>query len=433
MCKEEDVWPLTPLGDFCRRVVRRAGDGLYDVLSLTKDRGLILQSERFSKRLASRETSGYLVIRKGEFAYDPMLLWSGALACLDRHDEGVISPAYEVFQVDRARIDPGFLKALFRAPRMVERFRALSQGTNVRRKQLEFDTFGSIRVRLPSLARQVAIGRALSIAEQAIASAHRLCEELNVAKRVTMRELLTLGTARDPSRLRPLSSRWIMGRIAEGVTAGPEGWRLVQLTAVAKLESGHTPSREHPEWWSGNIPWLSLADTDALDSLNITETAERVTPEGIINSSARILPAGTVVLSRTATVGKATILGVAMATSQDFANWVCGPELEPRYLLQVFRHMSREWERLQEGSTHQTIYMPVFKRLQIFLPPKEEQVRIADIGEAFDCRIDAESALLRERINSRDALAGELLSGRLRLPPAVITRHNGPDPDARAA
>ena len=112
-----------------------------------------------------------------------------------------------------------------------------------------------------------------------------------------------------------------------------------------------------------------------------------------------------------------------MATSQDFANWVCGPTLLPAYLVQVFRHMGREWERLQEGSTHQTIYMPVFKKLQILRPPKIEQEKIAEIGEAFDRRIASEQDALATLVRNRATLAQELLSGRLRLPDSVIARH----------
>jgi type I restriction enzyme S subunit len=219
-----------------------------------------------------------------------------------------------------------------------------------------------------------------------------------------------------------LPERWVLGRIASDVTQIPDDWQLVRLTSVAKLESGHTPDRKRPDYWGGDIPWLSLGDTNGLGGLTVSETAECVSQLGINNSSARVLPVDTVVFSRTATVGKATRLAVPMATSQDFANWVCGPKLSPRYLVQVFRHMSREWERLQEGSTHQTIYMPVFKKLQILLPPLVEQEKIADAGEAFDLRIEAEQRKLNELANVRTALAQELLSGRLRLPASMVAR-----------
>ena len=85
--------------------------------------------------------------------------------------------------------------------------------------------------------------------------------------------------------------------------------------------------------------------------------------------------------------------------------------------------MGREWERLQEGSTHQTIYMPVFKKLQILLPPMADQTKIAEIGEAFDRRISSEQESLEILSYSRVALAQELLSGRLQLPESIIARY----------
>ncbi|MAC11208.1 MAG: hypothetical protein CMN74_03065 [Sphingorhabdus sp.] len=202
----------------------------------------------------------------------------------------------------------------------------------------------------------------------------------------------------------------------------PSDWKLVRLTSVAQLKSGHTPDRKRPDYWDGDVPWISLSDTAALDRLTVEKTSEYVTLLGIKNSSARVLPKDTVIFSRTATVGKATRLALPMATSQDFANWVCGPDLSPRYLVQVFRHMKREWDRLQAGSTHQTIYMPTFKKLQILLPPRAEQEKIADMGESFDLRIEAENDKLIELEATRAALAQELLSGRLRLPEAMVAR-----------
>ncbi len=85
--------------------------------------------------------------------------------------------------------------------------------------------------------------------------------------------------------------------------------------------------------------------------------------------------------------------------------------------------MGREWQRLQEGSTHQTIYMPVFKRLQVLLPSTEEQENISDMGEAFDRLLERERDTLAILVETRAALAQELLSGRLRLPKSIIARY----------
>jgi len=97
---------------------------------------------------------------------------------------------------------------------------------------------------------------------------------------------------------------------------------------------------------------------------------------GLANSSARLLPAGTVMLSRTASVGFSAIMACDMATTQDFVNWVCGLRITPEYLLYVFRGMLPELLRLTMGSTHQTIYMPDVARFVCPLPPPDEQASI---------------------------------------------------------
>jgi len=88
--------------------------------------------------------------------------------------------------------------------------------------------------------------------------------------------------------------------------------------------------------------------------------------------AARLLPKGTVIVSRTASVGFSAIMGVDMATTQDFVNWVCGPGLRSEYLLYVSRSMRQELRRLMMGSTHQTIYMPDCPTLSTPIPPLPE-------------------------------------------------------------
>ena len=69
-------------------------------------------------------------------------------------------------------------------------------------------------------------------------------------------------------------------------------------------------------------------------------------------------------------------MGIPMATTQDFANWICGERLLPQYLLHVFRAMAPEFERLKMGSTHNTIYMPDISAFRCPLPPLDAQHEI---------------------------------------------------------
>ena len=172
----------------------------------------------------------------------------------------------------------------------------------------------------------------------------------------------------------------------------PARWGVTPIRLAARLESGHTPSRSKPEYWEDcEVPWFTLGDVwqirDGLTNV-VTETKEKVSKLGLANSAARLLPKGTVILSRTASVGFSAIMGIDMATTQDFANWVCGPTLNPKYLLYVFRAMGGEFERLRMGSTHNTIYMPDIRSMRCPLPPLDEQKMISSFLDVETSKID---------------------------------------------
>lgn len=216
-----------------------------------------------------------------------------------------------------------------------------------------------------------------------------------------------------------------VGPAADGMPWMPlhtAGWPAARLTLVAQLGSGHTPSRDHPEWWDDcSIPWITTGEVAQMrhDRIEyLTETREMISAAGIANSSATIHPAGTVVLSRTASAGFSAIMGIPMATSQDFVTWTCGPLLEPRYLLLCLRAMRTDLlERLAQGSTHKTIYMPDVESIRIPLPPIDEQRKIVEetwrrlkpLDRSVD-RLNRQVALLQER---RQALITAAVTGEL--------------------
>lgn len=159
------------------------------------------------------------------------------------------------------------------------------------------------------------------------------------------------------------------------------------------MKTGHTPSRSNPEYWEHTtIPWFTLADVWQLrDGRNtyLGETATKISEIGLANSAAELLPAGTVVLSRTASVGFSGVMPIPMATSQDFWNWVCGPELIPEYLNYEFKAIAPELRALNMGSTHQTIYQRDAAGIQIVVPPIDEQRAIVGYLDRETARIDA--------------------------------------------
>lgn len=195
----------------------------------------------------------------------------------------------------------------------------------------------------------------------------------------------------------------------------PDGWRRARLDDVANRASGHTPDQGKPQYWNGGIKWVSLADSGQLDRGYIEETDKEISALGVRHSSAVLLPAETVIISRDAGVGKSAVLKDKMAVSQHFIAWDCGPkgQIEPWFLYKWLQVQKPFFERMAVGSTIKTIGLPLFKRLTIDFPPLPEQRKIAEILRTWDEAIEKLEALraakerrlhsLREKLTYVDA------------------------------
>jgi type I restriction enzyme, S subunit len=291
--------------------------------------------------------------------------------------------------------------------------------------ELSGDELGAFKVGVPPSAEQSTIAaildRETTRIDNLIAKQEKLIELLKEKRQAVISHAVTKGL--DPNV--PMKSSGV-----EWLGDVPEHWNVSPVRYVARLESGHTPSRQHPEWWIDCfIPWFSLADVWQIRSGKleyVTETKESISEVGLANSSARLLPRGTVILSRTASVGYSAIMGIDMATTQDFANWVCGPRIRPEYLLYIFRSMGSEFSRLNMGSTHQTIYMPDISAFRCPLPVVDEQDQIVKHIRKALSSIDTLIAKAQQAIalqkEHRTALISAAVTGKIDVRNEVQTR-----------
>ncbi len=200
----------------------------------------------------------------------------------------------------------------------------------------------------------------------------------------------------------------------------PSHWDVARVKNVAKLESGHTPSKDFPEYWEGgDIPWVSLNDSKQLKVTDyIEETQFMITELGVSNSSARLLPARAVVFTRDATIGLAAITTKPMCVSQHLIAWICNENLMlPEYLLLVFYAMEKELDRFTFGATIKTIGMPDIRKLVTPVPLLAEQAQVvADVNakrELIDQLIKESNTALALYLERRSALISAAVTGKI--------------------
>jgi type I restriction enzyme, S subunit len=256
-----------------------------------------------------------------------------------------------------------------------------------------------LKIPLPQLNEQRRIAAALDKADALRRKRRRALDLLDSLTPSIFQEMFGSRIGKPPVNIRP------------NVPNLPKGWHWKRLTDVARLATGHTPDRKQPNYWNGDIPWLSLSDIRALDGKIAHSTKECVTEDGIENSSSVLLPEGTVCFSRTASVGFATVMGRPMGTSQDFVNWVCGPSLNCIYLLWALIVARNELLSLASGSTHRTIYFPTVEQFHVLVPPIALQNRFATLaGRTLDCGGKLGTTSLSELFSS---LQSRAFSGQL--------------------
>ena len=161
--------------------------------------------------------------------------------------------------------------------------------------------------------------------------------------------------------------------------------------------SGGTPSSTIPEYWNGNVRWITLADLPADNFITEIKTTERTISEaGLNNSNAKLLPVDTVIVSTRATIGRIGIARTQLATNQGFKNIIIKrPDLVlPKYVAYMLTAQVEAMQHLASGATFKEISKENFCTLQIPLLPIDQQQLIVDELDGYQRVIAGSKAVL---------------------------------------
>lgn len=353
-----------------------------DVFSVSMERGVVNQVEHLGRSFAASDTAHYNLGRRFDVVYtkSPLKAFPFGIVKQCKFDgEVALSPLYGVFTPANPHIGL-LIEAYFESPIRSKAFLApLCQKGAKNTMQITNATFLSGYLPFPpEPEEQKAVANCLSSLDDLIALEGQKLEALKEQKQGLMNVLLPAEGETVPSLRFPDFSN-------------ASDWTEARLEDLAKRGSGHTPSKAHSQYYGGGIKWVSLADSKRLDAGLIDETETEISAAGIKNSSAVLHPAGSVLLSRDAGVGKSAVMGLDMAVSQHFIVWTCKPDrLYNWFLYYSLQHKKPLFERIATGNTIKTIGLPFFVGMRLALPTLPEQKIIADCLASLDLRITAQ-------------------------------------------
>nr|WP_249118938.1 restriction endonuclease subunit S [Bacillus altitudinis] len=163
----------------------------------------------------------------------------------------------------------------------------------------------------------------------------------------------------------------------------PSNWKWVRLGDVFTITSGGTPKRTVPEFYAGNIPWVK---TGEIKWNYIYESVEKITPDAIANSSAKILPKNSVLVAmygQGLTRGRASILGVEATCNQAVCALLPNDYILPDFLYYYFMEGYQRFRQIAKGGNQENLSATVISEFIFPLPPLEEQGVIVDIVQSI--------------------------------------------------
>lgn len=233
--KPRFVGEKVKLGELISKAkVERCGDRSFPVYSMTMHDGIVEQSGRFKKTIASRDTSSYKVVKKNQlvvgFPIDEGVIY------VQNHDQpGIMSPAYNVWDFDSDRIFPAYLEFVLHSPQSMAYYAEKMRGTTARRRTLTGDALKNMPVPVPSIEDQYAVVKTLNCIKSQLAATQQMLDKLDQLVKSRFVEMF------ESDRFDACLMEDLLSNIVSGTNAGgnqrplEEGeYAVLKISAVTK-------------------------------------------------------------------------------------------------------------------------------------------------------------------------------------------------------
>ena len=209
----------------------------------------------------------------------------------------------------------------------------------------------------------------------------------------------------------------VLNKIFKEAEEDKENWKWVKLKEIAeKIKAGGTPSRKEKKYWeNGTIPWVKISDIQENEFL-IRDTEEKITDEGLKNSSAKLFKKGTLLFSIFASIGKVGILDIDAATNQAIVGIELKERIDTKFMAYLLKYFSQDLISISRGNAQNNINQTILKNLLIPIPIKngkpdlEKQKEIAEYLDNLHNKIKQLEELQQTQIEKFKQLKESILN-----------------------
>ena len=304
-------------------------------------------------------------------------------------ERGIINQALMRIMVYEKQIIPFYLVYFD----FVLKKEANEQGKGIAIKNIpSFDVLKKFLIPLPPLAEQHRIVQKIEQLLTIVDTIEQLQEELKALIKQTKNQVLNYAIAGKLTHQDPNDepAEELLKRIGKTTAADtpyeklPKGWAWCRLGDCFEWGSGGTPKSTIKEYYDGDIPWLVIGD---LNDSYINSSERTITKLGLQNSSAKLVPKGTLLIAMYGSIGKLGIANRELATNQAIA-FALENEINMKYLFYYLLSIRSDLNRLGKGATQLNISQTVLKSYPFPLPPLAEQHRIVQQIESYFTAFD---------------------------------------------
>ena len=381
-------WEKSELGKFTQEITRVNSNSDAPIMMISAANGFILQSNKYSKEMTGQSLKKYIELHAGEFAYNhgaSKLKKYGACFCLDL-DKARIPFVYHCFKLTEGNTK-FFSYLLNRTQLDSELARYISSSARMDGLlNISYTDYMKINISVPTLAEQQKIADFLSNVDSIITTETKILKNLQKKKKALMQKLFT-------QQLRFKS---------DDGTDFPE-WEEKKLGDVCSYIGGGTPSKKVKEYWNGNINWASDKD---ITGKYLYETQDKISQLGADSSATNICEPDSLLLITRMSPGKTVITKCITAINQDLK--IVKSDINVEFLHLLFQSIQTKIDEKTSGTTVKGISIEGLNQIDIRLPCKAEQQKIADCLSSLDSLIQTQQKVVTTWQQRKKALLQQM-------------------------